>query len=890
MATHGSRPAPPSRPLPKGAQPVKLPSASDLAIQRSESGIAIPIVFGTVKVSGNILERFAPVNSSAGTVAWDGFSNAAPLWQPSTAYARGTVVVVYRSASWTQAGNDPTSVNVAPLLCVQAGISGSGYAPVGAASVRTPSPITDGTCQWLWMLPGYLHYLVIGICEGPIVGVGQIWQDTLHYAAPSNVASVEIHDGVNWRVNVLAGSQPQSRPAWSAGLWNSVIGAGSLVSGSDTYGSTACLFLHQLSASSAAAPGMSFEVKGLYSSGVDANPADIAIDLLTHSRRGLGLPSSRIDSVSTGAGAASWRTYCQAAGLQLSWAITSQQKALDLLAQLLEATNTECVWSGGVLKFVPLGGSSITANGTTFTPNTTPVYDLGPDDFLEPLEVTRVSSTDTYNSVPVQYVDRASGYSTVVVDDPEMSDVDRRGLKRDSPIAHPFVLAPASAIMLSRIAAQRSLQVRNTWTVRLGWRYMLIEPTDLLTLTDPVFGLNRWPVRVVAWEEDAEQGTITLTCEDWPSGVASAAAYTPQARDGYQPNVPTPINGLVLQPGAVTGDMMGAGQVGTGHMSSGPGVNLLYNSDFSAGVPSASVNPRGGISWAAGGGAAVTGAGLYADPSWTLAGDLDPKNANHDNTFYVYESGHAGGAGYVDCRFTTLLPVDPSKRYAWSIHTGANRCNLVCWIEWIKSDGTSYSSIRSLSPTTAAGGNINNQEAVGGALLSGWKRIFSTDAPPSDAAYARVLVRKADTVAGQADSYMFVCRAQFEEIGIGATFPGPWVPSAYSTTNPAGASVTKLSVALQGNWYDDGGAHPLACWVDHSGNVRLSGLIHRAVSAAPYAFVMPVGMRPAIMRTFVLPDGGGTTTCNVNPDGTVYFSGNLGTVFTLDPIAYVAEQ
>jgi hypothetical protein len=55
---------------------------------------------------------------------------------------------------------------------------------------------------------------------------------------------------------------------------------------------------------------------------------------------------------------------------------------------------------------------------------------------------------------------------------------------------------------------------------------------DLLTLTDPLLGLDRTPVRVKTITEDSD-GELTLVCEDYPSGVANAPLYPTQASTGF---------------------------------------------------------------------------------------------------------------------------------------------------------------------------------------------------------------------------------------------------------------------------------------------------------------------------------------------------------------------
>ena len=55
-------------------------------------------------------------------------------------------------------------------------------------------------------------------------------------------------------------------------------------------------------------------------------------------------------------------------------------------------------------------------------------------------------------------------------------------------------------------------------------------------------------------------------------------------------------------------------------------------------------------------------------------------------------------------------------------------------------------------------------------------RIGYVAVAPVGAATARLTIRKSGTSGANADSWLFVCRAQFEQVGATATGPGPWSP------------------------------------------------------------------------------------------------------------------
>ena len=108
--------------------------------------------------------------------------------------------------------------------------------------------------------------------------------------------------------------------------------------------------------------------------GVDADPAQIVGDFLTNAQYGVGFPSSSIDATTLygSGGDASLQTYCKAAGLALSPALTNQETASSILGRWLQLCNTAAVWSGGLFRLIPYGDSAVTGGGVTFTPDVTP--------------------------------------------------------------------------------------------------------------------------------------------------------------------------------------------------------------------------------------------------------------------------------------------------------------------------------------------------------------------------------------------------------------------------------------------------------------------------------------------------------------------------------------
>lgn len=531
-------------PGPKSENPPLHPGFDRGAMTFAEQGRALPIAWGKVKLPVQLIEKFAPSEA------------APPRRTASTAYQVGEYVTVLAYVvQGVRTGND------AVFMCTTGGTTGAGADFTGASLITIGSSYgPDGTVTWKCMALGAVdvntNNFAGALCEGPIVSCSRMWWDK---ELALSVSGYSPGKATTLTLGPDAANQTIPSPFDQA-----------------AYQHTALIHaLHAPAGTQKEIPAIALEVNAVNLSGatLDQSPADILNDVLTHTRRGCSWPSGRVDASITGSAATSFRTYCDAAGLRFSLVLDTQRSALSIIADILAATNSDAVWSGGKLKVVPLGDQSITApvfGAVAYVPATTAAYNLGADDMLDPVKVSRRSDSDSYNAVPIQYLDRAADYATVTVEDPEVVDVSVRGLKRAGTVALPVVFPNgAMPVMLSRILSTRSVKVRNVFTFRLPWRYIALEPTDIVTLTDSVLGLSLTPVRITELSE-GEDGTLSITAEDYPAGVAAAASYSPQDGDGYKANeagsiANRPLNvggtGMTIGPAMVTAATILAGCV-----------------------------------------------------------------------------------------------------------------------------------------------------------------------------------------------------------------------------------------------------------------------------------------------------------------------------------------
>lgn len=363
----------------------------------------------------------------------------------------------------------------------------------------------------------YTTALIMGLAEGPGNAIGTVWADK----AVTTAAALGL--------TFFAGSYPQA--TWGYLTTNHPTQA--LAYSGLSYVANGALDL----GSNGSLPNLSFELTARLPYGgaiSDANPSDIVYDYLSNANYGVGFAASKIASLTQ------FSNYCVANNIFLSPFLTDQSDAASHLTDILMQCNTAPVWSEGVLKFIPYGDTAATANAVTYTPSITPAYDLTDSDFLDngsdgPIECTRKQNSDAYNHVQIEFKNRANSYNNEIAEAKDQANIDQYGLRTQSPIAMHGITTGAVAATLAQIILQRSLYIRNIYKFKLGWKYALLEPMDIVTLTDSRLGLNRAQVRITETEEN-ETGEITITAEEFPFGVATPASFNTQGSSGYSTN------------------------------------------------------------------------------------------------------------------------------------------------------------------------------------------------------------------------------------------------------------------------------------------------------------------------------------------------------------------
>ena len=156
---------------------------------------------------------------------------------------------------------------------------------------------------------------------------------------------------------------------------------------------------------------------------------------------------------------------------------------------------------------------------TGFAPLLTPRYDLTDADFLfekdtDPVTVERV---DLYSLPSIQRIEvtsRSNSYAVTPIEARDQAQIEMYGPRVGSTVtAHEICDEFTVAPIVAQLILQRALYVRAKYTFKLAWEFCLLEPMDVVSITDANLGLQAASVRIVSIEED-DNGLLTVTAEE----------------------------------------------------------------------------------------------------------------------------------------------------------------------------------------------------------------------------------------------------------------------------------------------------------------------------------------------------------------------------------------
>ena len=345
----------------------------------------------------------------------------------------------------------------------------------------------------------YTVAAAIGLCEGPIKGIGKVWRDKEVYQYPNEKIELTLFKGdygqTPWPYMLSKHpdkAMPYSGLAYMAGVVD-LGDRGSL-------------------------PQYNFEIQGKLletGDGVDVNPADYIVHVLQSV--GADVVIDGIDN---------FRAYCKAADILISTPPNQKSaKAQQVINDIAEITNSLVFWSTDRLKIVPLADKPI----GDWTPANQIQYDLTADDFIagsdgQLILYKRKDSSEAYNEATVEFINRANSYEKETVSFEVVADVQRNGLKPASKKTAHYLYTKARAQYYAEQLAMKRLYAKTQYTFRLDWAFCALEVGDLVTLTDKSCQLDHQIVVITSVNEAAD-GQLELTAEGKPAGTYAPAKY-----------------------------------------------------------------------------------------------------------------------------------------------------------------------------------------------------------------------------------------------------------------------------------------------------------------------------------------------------------------------------
>jgi len=201
-----------------------------------------------------------------------------------------------------------------------------------------------------------------------------------------------------------------------------------------------------------------------------------------------------------------------------------------------------------------------------YAPDLTPVYSLTDTDFIatkpgeEPIKVSRLDPFTLPTIQRIECCSRANQYGSTPVEARDQSQIELFGPRVGSTVtAHEICDDILVAPIVAQTILQRGLYVRAHFKFGLGWEFGLLEPMDIVEITDANLGLIAYPVRITEIEED-ENGVLAVTAEELTVGISTPVQYPSATPTGWQSNqgvaaaaVNTPL--IYEPPPALTGNV-----------------------------------------------------------------------------------------------------------------------------------------------------------------------------------------------------------------------------------------------------------------------------------------------------------------------------------------------
>lgn len=379
----------------------------------------------------------------------------------------------------------------------------------------------------------YTVAVILGLCEGPISGIGKVWIGKNVHNYPADDIQLTLFDG---KENQQPWAYTQGKHPEKALPYPGLAYMAGVIDLGD----------------SGSMPSYNFEVKGRLletGDGVDVNPADYIRYVLDK----IGKKDMQI------IGLDNYRKYCKEADLLISSPPDEDTKAArEVVNEIAKLTNAYVFWSNDKLKIVPLADRPV----GSWAPDKTGITDLTADDFLPQsggalVTYKRKDSSAIYNQFPVEFINRANGYEKESVSYEFTEDIKNYGVRAASVTNAHYVYTKERAVKIAEQLARNNRYERTQYTFKLDWSLCRLEVGDLVRLTDENSGIFE-QVAVINGITEGTDGCLTVTAISRAPGDYPAAKYNVHANDrpyiDYNKTAPDTIPVIFQPPADLTAD------------------------------------------------------------------------------------------------------------------------------------------------------------------------------------------------------------------------------------------------------------------------------------------------------------------------------------------------
>ena len=352
----------------------------------------------------------------------------------------------------------------------------------------------------------YTVAVILGLCEGPISGIGKVWIGKNVHNYPADDIQLTLFDG---KENQQPWAYTQGKHPEKALPYSGLAYMAGVIDLGD----------------SGSMPSYNFEVKGRLletGDGIDVNPADYIRYVLDK----IGKKDMKI------IGLDNYRKYCKEADLLISSPPDEDAKAArEVVNEIAKLTNAYVFWSNDKLKIVPLADRPV----GSWAPDKTGITDLTSDDFLPQsggalVTYKRKDSSAIYNQFPVEFINRANGYEKESVSYEFTEDIKNYGVRAASVTNAHYIYTKERAVKIAEQLARNNKYERTQYTFKLDWSLCRLEVGDLVRLTDENSGIFE-QVAVINGITEGTDGCLTVTAISRAPGDYPAAKYNVHAND-----------------------------------------------------------------------------------------------------------------------------------------------------------------------------------------------------------------------------------------------------------------------------------------------------------------------------------------------------------------------